>query len=387
MAMILRCMMMIALCLLPVRILAQETWSLTTSDFNNQQVSITSITDDAMQILSAGGATAPVALDKLLVLERANVSPLPAAKFRVFLANDEQITGDPMEMKGEDLLFKTAALGTLNLPLKQVTALVRSGVSIGELPPDRTEDQITLANGDVVKGIIAEIAVTSVSIQRNGGETIEVPMESISRIVLASAGGESTTAARSFRVTLSDGTSITSPVVQLDGSRLLVQAFGGRQAIPVAAVKSVEQVNGPVVWASGLTPLEEVQTPYHGDRPRKSQRNATVLGQPIRFASQSFARGIGVHSFSRLTYTVDPSYHVFRTQYAIDGELPYADVTVRIKLDDKVVHEQKNVRAGKLSSVVSFEVTGAKTLTLEADYGENYDVQDRLNWIEAAFLR
>jgi hypothetical protein len=35
---------------------------------------------------------------------------------------------------------------------------------------------------------------------------------------------------------------------------------------------------------------------------------------------------------------------------------------------------------------VTIDVAGHKQLTLEVDYGQNYDVQDRFNWIEPAFL-
>ena len=44
-------------------------------------------------------------------------------------------------------------------------------------------------------------------------------------------------------------------------------------------------------------------------------------------------------------------------------------------------------RAAMLSPAVVLDLAGAKTLTLEVDYGENYDVQDRFNWIEPALLR
>jgi hypothetical protein len=37
--------------------------------------------------------------------------------------------------------------------------------------------------------------------------------------------------------------------------------------------------------------------------------------------------------------------------------------------------------------VVSLDVRGHKRMTLEVDYGENYDVQDRLIWIQPALLR
>jgi hypothetical protein len=77
-----------------------------------------------------------------------------------------------------------------------------------------------------------------------------------------------------------------------------------------------------------------------------------------------------------------------RTQYAIEpDDAPYANVTVRIKLDGKVVHERMDFAAGELSPVITLDTGGARTLTLEVDYGKNADVQDRFLWIEPALLR
>ena len=113
----------------------------------------------------------------------------------------------------------------------------------------------------------------------------------------------------------------------------------------------------------------------------------SVEGNPVRVGDQTFPHAIGTHAFSRLVFPIDPAYKAFRTRYAIDGNLPYANVTVRIKLDDKVVHEQADVTAGTISKPVTIDLNGAKQLTLEVDYGKTYDVQDRLNWLEPALLR
>ena len=52
-----------------------------------------------------------------------------------------------------------------------------------------------------------------------------------------------------------------------------------------------------------------------------------------------------------------------------------------------MVHEKKNVRAGTLSPVITVDLAGAKSLTLEVDYGAGTDVQDRLVWLEPALLK
>ena len=62
-------------------------------------------------------------------------------------------------------------------------------------------------------------------------------------------------------------------------------------------------------------------------------------------------------------------------------------MTVRVKLDDKVVHEREHFHAGELSPPVVLDLNGATSLTLEVDYGANADAEDRLNWIEPALLK
>jgi hypothetical protein len=129
-----------------------------------------------------------------------------------------------------------------------------------------------------------------------------------------------------------------------------------------------------------------VHTPFL-DRPAPARMNRNVLGEPIRFGGRTYERGIGVHAYSRLGWEFDAArYKAFRTQYALDGQLPYANVTVRIKLDDRVAHEVKDFRAGAIAPLVVLDTKGAKRITLEVDWGDTYDVQDRFNWIEPSLL-
>jgi hypothetical protein len=130
-----------------------------------------------------------------------------------------------------------------------------------------------------------------------------------------------------------------------------------------------------------------VQIPYFSAQTQPAKMGQSVDGDPIHIAEKTYPHSIGAHAYSRLVYALDPAYNTFRTEYAIDGNLPYANVTIRIKLDDKLAHEQKDVTANTPLKPVVLDVTGAKQLTLEVDYGRTYDVQDRVNWIEPALLK
>jgi hypothetical protein len=106
----------------------------------------------------------------------------------------------------------------------------------------------------------------------------------------------------------------------------------------------------------------------------------------IEFKGEPFAHGIAVHAFSRLSWPLDGKYAAFRTLYAVEGDSSLADVTVRIKLDDRIAYEQKHVRAGAISQPIVLDLSTAKTLTLEVDGNAAY-AQDALDWIEPALLK
>jgi NPCBM/NEW2 domain len=253
------------------------------------------------------------------------------------------------------------------------------------------QDVVTLGNGDVLKGIVIDISADKVTLQPETGDPTPVPLESVAAVMFATPAGAGPTTApaqRALKVKLSDGSSLTAAALTGDDSSGWSITLPGAPAKPLegSVVVAIEQVNGPVSWLSSRTPSEIVQVPYLGT-PWPTRFDRSVKGGPIKFGDKTFGHGIGVHAYSRLTYPLDGAYKSFRTQYAMDGDLPYADVTVRVLLDGKVVHEQKNFRAGVLCPVVQADLAAAKSLTLEVDFGDNYDTQDRFNWIEPALVK
>jgi len=362
-------------------------WTLTTADFQTRQVAIASI--DGTGINASSGQ---VNWSDLLLLDRdLSGKAESSGKFTLYLAGGDQYRGDPAKLQGEKLDWNSPALGAMKVPLKQVVAITRAGKPSPSGDTKRTEDVVTLSNGDVVSGILSELADGSLKMQSQGNE-VAIGLDTVASLVLAStspAGATNPSAsARAFRVTLSDDSVVTATAIQSKGDRLVLTLAGGERTVPFAIVAGIEQLNGPVSWLSSRTPSANVQTPLL-DTARPAKMDKTVSGKPISFGERTYARGIGVAPYSRLTWSLDGAgeYKAFRTQYAMDSRGAYADVTVRIKLDDKVVHERKDFAAGEISPLVVVPIKGAKTLTLEVDFGGNYNVQDHLNWIEPALLK
>jgi hypothetical protein len=370
---------------------AQDSWTLTTADFRNASVSLKGIDGSSLRVSESGQADRTVPMDEFLQVER----PLPASaqqgKFVLHLAGGDQLAGEPVSIAGEQLVWTNAAAGELRVPMSRVAAMTRPG----QQPPDRrsNEDVVTLNNGDAVRGIIAGIDAGKVNVQRpDSAEPLPVPVDSIARIQFASTatGGAAAANARSFRIRLADGSSLPARALTLDNGKLSADLGDGKpRPMDLARVAAIEQVNGPAAWLSGRPPAESVYVPFFGNGQEYPARmDATVDGsRDLRFGGKTFRRAVGVHAYSKLTWPLDGAYAAFRTQYAVDERLTQADMTVRIKVGDKIVHEKQNVRGGTLSQVITVDLAGAKSLTLEVDYGSGTDVQDRLVWLEPALLK
>ena len=394
--------------------LAQSKWTLTTADFRSKQVDLASIDDRGATFADKSA----VRFDDLLLLDREldpkqqqQAAGAGGGKFVLALAGGEQFRGEPLKLEGETLQWSSPALGAVQVRLRQVTSFTRAAAPSGATAAQpagqapaadepRTEDVITLANGDSLRGIVTNVSAEGVTVQAGGTDT-PVPLDGIRSVQFASTAGAAAAAAaannqqqtgRAFRVRLDDGSVITAPHLRTAATDTLVLTLADRSTRNVAldSVASIEQLNGPVSWLSSRTPAENVQTPLL-DTPRPARMDRTVTGRPIRFGERAYTRGIGVAPYSRITWAIDEKsrgdYQTFRTQYAIDGAGQYADVTVRVKLDDKLVHERQKFTAGEISPVVLVPLGSAKTLTLEVDFGGNYGVQDRFNWIEPALVK
>jgi hypothetical protein len=369
---------------------AEGSWTLTTADFRAQQVSVNSIDSTGVHIspTTVGGADSVVKFDDFLEVSRPVFSTQSAGKFVLHLAGEDQVGGEPLAIKGNELIWSSPTLGQIAIPMKQLVAMTRPGAAL----PDtrRREDVVTLGNGDLLRGIIGDVADGKVTVQTDAGPS-NVPLGSVTQINFAATAGSSAPA-NGFRVRFDDGSSIVASSLTLADDK--AQLSFGKQAareIETARIAAVEQVNGPVSWLSSRPAAENVYVPFMGTArtgAARMDRNWTGL-DPIRFGARQYAHGIGVHSYSRLSWNLDDKYASFRTQYAIDTKdaNTKADVVVRVLLDGKVAYEQAHVRAGTLSAVVALDLKGAKKLTLEIDYGDNMDTQDRLNWIEPALLK
>jgi len=376
---------------------ADDGWTLTTSDFKRQAVSLRSVDESGAHVVPFG-QTAPVTvgLDKLLQLDRGGAAMQQIrGTFTLFLTSGDRVGGEPVAIANDQLAWKSPGAGDVSIPLKSLRGIQR-GQESPSFDANRTEDLVVLSNGDSVKGIVTGMEGGKVTVTQASGDPITVELPSVKTVFFAAAKGENLKG-RAFRVQLSDGSVVTAPKVELKDEKLtLTLGEGNQRPVDLGQVVLIEQLNGPVSWLSTRVPAETIYHPmFDVSFPPQMDRN--YRGEKIRFGGHDYARGIGVHAYCKLTYALDGSFKAFRTQYALSEDAYKGKVTVRILLDDKVVHEAKDFPPGKLSPIVLIELGKAKTLSLEAHPGGDagtddrtqwhIDTQARLNWIEPALLK
>jgi len=370
--------------------LAQEGWSLTSADLRTEAVLLKSFdTEKGLTVApQAGGAERQVPIDRFVDLSRPVAAVKPAGGFDLHLVGGGHLNGDPAGMKGESVVWKTAAAGEVTVPLTRIAGLTRAG---SRFTAERRRDDVAVfTNGDMVRGTLMDITPEQIVIRSDAGNA-PIPFASLARVALASTVQPSGNVKPTFRVQLDDGSSLTATAARTAGDKLEATIGGADRSIDLARVSGIEQINGPVAFLSTRQPTVNTYTPYLGSDQRFVARmNVDFEGGPIRFRERVYPRAIATHAYSRLTWPLDGGYAAFRTRYALDPKASGGhggDVTVRIRLDDKVVHEKANVRAGELSDPILIDLGSAKELTLEVDYGAMIDSNDRLNWLEPALLK
>ena len=248
------------------------------------------------------------------------------------------------------------------------------------------EDRILLTNGDVLAGFVTSMDGDGIGVDSTLGES-RIPHRRVVAVRLAAARPPTqeppymtVTFRKSGRLTISD--------LSWSGNVAEARLFdGGHVRIEGERIRRVDVAGGRWEWLSNHRPISFEHTPMlslHWDY--VNGRN--VLGDPMTVAGETFEHGVGVHSRSSLTYDLKGAFGEFVTSFGIDDDSgPFADVSVFILVDGQKRFEKPQVRRGKLHGPVRLDVTRAKRIELIVEFGESGDVQDRLNWVEAALIR
>jgi len=190
-------------------------------------------------------------------------------------------------------------------------------------------------------------------------------------------------------VILSDGSRITADQPRLESERKLAlhALCGVNLEIPTEELVSWQTLGGKAVYLSDLEPQDYQFTPYLALRwPLRRDQNA--LGGVLSIRNRDFAKGLGMHSQSAVSYPLDSKFVRFQSIVGIDDATQgKGSVIFRVLADGKQIFASPVVRGNQPPLAISLAVADVKTLTLVVDFADFGDVQDHADWCDAMLIK
>ncbi len=233
----------------------------------------------------------------------------------------------------------------------------------------------------VLRGVVESIGAERVRFVWNGRERA-LPWKRVGGIVMASPQRRGSRAL----VTLRNQDRFAGSL-EVDGlERLIVRSsIFESLSIPWSEIAHIDVRSDRLVFLSDLKPLRYEHEPLFGVRWRYTT-DESLTGAPLVLDGQAYAKGIVMHSASRLTYRLERQAGKLAGKAGILDEVGpgRGNVTMRILGDDEVLWEGENIRGGDPPRDFIVDVSRVRELTLTVEYGDDLDLADHACW---AFVR
>jgi hypothetical protein len=395
-------------------------------DGSVRTVRVESFGPEGLRVLAEGAEATTVAPDALreVRLEPAPERPAPRVPhLQLALTTGDRLRGTFAGPTPDGLRLEVASAGVLAIPFEAVRSI--EAVPAGGDPcldeaarhaAAEDGDRVHVRGGDTYAGVIVEAVATGLRIETERGAERQVPWDALVVAHLQSEPPSGPEAA-----------ALHAEVETDDGSRLVTAAYPAGDAVaisfslraapevalrvPVAAVRRIRTRSERFAYASEL-PWTGRWTNYHGapdpadslgarwNAPRADRRPADHgRSCPLRVGGREFARGFGVKSKTRIEVTLDGGWKTFETGVGIDdeatvgrddagGDGPRGDVDARVLADGRLLWEAKGVKGREPPRHSGpLDVTGAKVLVLEVDWGADRFVLDHADWLDPILVR
>lgn len=335
---------------------------------------------------------------------------------RLYLVNGDLLYGAPLDGPVNDdefFKFTSPRLGEVLVNISQVRRLesvrnVKPGV-ISELDPKAKYDcAYFAAEGD--KREEADPRAELMRVGRDGvniyndlinGEKVEgdkYPWSRLRGIVCKRPEFSHPDLNKLMAIlTLRDGTILRGSVQAWgDGEITLKHHVLGAMKLSERNLMSVTFKNGRYLYLSDMEfSKDPEERPYYlpaDFKPEehlfKVKRDQAQGGAPISIRGKTYAKGLGVHAISRLSFNLRKGYSKMVGIVGVDdsaGDL--ASVEFKIYGDGKLLWESGVIRRSSAEKKVDLSVLNVNELVLEVTAADNADVQDRANWANFKVVR
>ncbi len=325
--------------------------------------------------------------------------PAPRPAVIALFPDHGELGGDIKDAAGERLTIANPILGDVRLPLDDLIAIVfprafptlaaseEFRVQVRTPPPS---DTLYTTEGSSVQGIVRSVGTDAITVQAAGLGTTAFPIAKIRGLALAQIDAYRAPAALRIGAVLRDGSTLWGALAGGDATTLKLEAACGTFDIPFAALAELLVAGGRWTMLGDLAPETVEERSYLGDRVWSFRRDANVMGGPLKARGVRYHRGLGVHSYSKLSYRLDRKYVRFEALAAIDDcaidenlDTRFGNVVFKVAVDGQERFSSDEVSWNDAPRPVAVDTTNAAVLVLEVDWGAGFHVRDRADWLEA----
>ncbi len=318
-------------------------------------------------------------------------------------------SGEPSwKLANAEVITSTQLFGKVVFPRSEVRAILtqapkglvaRTKFLDQQLTSSDTRDAVRLLNGDFWQGeqlTIVEREPGTQLVQLSLAESanpLDLPMKQIAAIVMK-ANSKSLADKSRLTVGTRDGSLLNVVSLQADENQLKLQLACGviLSGMDRRDVNYLRSSTDRLDYLSDRDSVDYRHVPYLRV-PWQFQCDRNVLGGPLQVAGRTYAKGLGVHTASRLTYDLPSNassrkFRRFVASVAVDDVArDGGSVIFRVYLKHgdqwKSAFTSPIVRGGDAPLPVEVELQDASQLALLADFADRGDELDYANWLDA----
>lgn len=350
---------------------------------------------DGEWVVTHGGKQERVRADEVLSVlgTRTESTALP----RAVLGGGDVVTGLLVggDDNGDELWLQSPVLGRVRIAVDRLECFVaREGTdpAVLELPTGAQEALFFAAalGFDRQVGTLHRFGSDGIRFQGEGAA--EARWVAVRDLVgLRLAGAIASEAPRRAELCTRAGDRAGLASYRFDGASLRGTVEGAAEVVvPLADLASLLRLDPDVVHASRLEPKTVVEAAAQGDSLWPMRRDRAATGSALVAGGRTVARGLGVHSRSRVVYAAPDGSAQFLVWVAFDDsavQLPVrgaVDVLVQVGRREPV---RFALQAGDAPKKVGpLPLAPGDEVSLEIDFGKGRDLGDRVDWLMPVFL-
>ncbi|MFW5839808.1 MAG: NPCBM/NEW2 domain-containing protein [Planctomycetota bacterium] len=382
--------------------LADQPHSVQLLDASEQAGTVVAIDDQSVRLRGQSGQAEIPLKDVATIQLGESIDLMGRGGERVVVTTSGdvlQADGLKLAVDGEQLQFDSAGLGKVQLDLGMIKRIYLSpgGISARAVEQRCRELKLTSESYDILvaqnkegswvglEGVFRGIDSKQLIFRwREEDRKMDLTRVPVVRLVNPSADK----ADHQGVLTTTAGTELTFTKFSMDDKQVSLESPSlGAKTLPRAQVAGIDFASSRVVKLSEMDPEKKTEEGFF-DQTYPYRKDLAVSGKQMRLDGQEYRTGLGLHSFSELTWNLNGAYSKLVALVGIDDAVrPRGQADLEIIVDGKTV-VQTELKGTDKAQTIRVDLAGAKKLTIRVGFGaDKLGAADHVNLANARLIK